>query len=169
LRRDEVELWASPLIRRLEAPVKEALKRCGRKREDVEEVLLVGGSTRMPAVQKELGRITGREPSVIANPEEVVAIGAALEVARLDGAIEGVLLIDVAARGLMMSRQGQDCEPVIAQSSVVPTRELRLLPTRQDDQVRVEFDLWEGESEDPAVNRHLGKYAASSPSPAPRW
>jgi molecular chaperone DnaK len=167
LRRDEVELWASPLIRRLEAPVKEALKRCGRKREDVEEVLLVGGSTRMPAVQKELGRITGREPSVIANPEEVVAIGAALEVARLDGAIEGVLLIDVAARGLMMSRQGQDCEPVIAQSSVVPTRELRLLPTRQDDQVRVEFDLWEGESEDPAVNRHLGKYAVVDLPEAP--
>jgi molecular chaperone DnaK len=167
LRRDEVELWASPLIRRLESPVKEALKRCGRKREDVEEVLLVGGSTRMPAVRKELARITGREPSVIANPEEVVAIGAALEVARLDGAIEGVLLIDVAARGIMMSRQGQDCEPVIAQSSVVPTRELRLLPTRHDDQVRVEFDLWEGESEDPAVNRHLGKYAVLDLPEAP--
>ena len=167
LRRDEVELWASPLIRRIEPPVKEALRRCGRKREDVEEVLLVGGSTRMPVVRKELARITGRVPSAIANPEEVVAIGAALEVARLDGAIEGVLLIDVAARGLMISRQGQDCEPVIAQSSVVPTRELRLLPTRHDDQVRVEFDLWEGESADPAVNRHLGKYAVVDLPEAP--
>jgi molecular chaperone DnaK len=161
LRRDELELWSSPLLRRLEAPIKEVLRRCDRKREEVEEVLLVGGSTRMPAVRKELARITGREPSAIANPEEVVAIGAALEVARLDGAIEGILLVDVAARGLMISRKGQDCEPVIAQSSVVPTREVRVLPTRQDDQVRLEFDLWEGESADPSANRHLGRYVVS--------
>ena len=119
----------------------------------------------MPAVRKELARITGRDPSVLANPEEVVAVGAALEVARLDGTIEGVLLIDVAARGLMISRQDQDCERVIAQSSVVPTREHKLLPTRHDDQVRVEFDLWEGESPDPSVNRHLGRYAVVEARP----
>jgi molecular chaperone DnaK len=160
LRRDELELWSSPLVKRLEPPVKEALQRSNRQREDVEEVLLVGGSTRMPSVRKELARMTGRDPSAIANPEEVVAVGAALEVARLDGTIEGVLLIDVAARGLMLSRQGQDCEPVIAQSAVIPTREHKLLPTRHDDQVRLEFDLWEGESADPAANRHLGRYAA---------
>ena len=111
--------------------------------------------------------MTGREPSTIANPEEVVAIGAALEVARLDGTIEGVLLIDVAARGLMLSRQGQDCEVVIAQSAVIPTREHKLLPTRHDDQVRVEFDLWEGESPDPSVNRHLGRYAVVDLPEAP--
>jgi molecular chaperone DnaK len=159
VRRDELELWSSPLVRRLEPPVKEALRRCNRQREEIEEVLLVGGSTRMPAVRKEIGRVTGREPSVIPNPEEVVAVGAALEVARLDGTIEGVLLIDVAARGLMLSRQGQDCEVVIAQSAVIPTREHKLLPTRHDDQVRLEFDLWEGESADPSANRHLGRYA----------
>lgn len=167
LRRDELELWSSPLIKRLEGPIKEAMRRCGRKREDLEEVLLVGGGTRMPAVRKELARITGREPSVIANPEEVVAIGAALEVARLDGKIEGILLVDVAARGLMISRQDQDCEVVIAQSAVVPTREHKLLPTRQDDQARIEFDLWEGESPDPTVNRHLGRYAVIDLPPAP--
>src|SRR5262249_17182275 len=98
LRRDEVELWAAPLLKRLETPIKEVLKRSGRKREDVEEVLLVGGGTRMPAVRKELARVGGRDPSMVQNPEEVVAVGAALEVARLDGSIEGVLLIDVAAR-----------------------------------------------------------------------
>lgn len=167
LRRDELELWSSPLIKRLEPPIKEALHRSSRQREQIEEVLLVGGSTRMPAVRKELARITGREPSVIANPEEVVAVGAALEVARLDGTIEGVLLIDVAARGLMLSRQGQDCEIVIAQSSVIPTREHKVLPTRHDDQVRVEFDLWEGESADPSANRHLGRYAAVDLPEAP--
>jgi len=167
LRRDEVELWASPLLARLEPPCKEAIARCGRNREAIEEVLLVGGMTRMPAVRSELARITGREPSVIPNPEEVVAIGAALEVARLDGTIEGVLLIDVAARGIMMSRQDQDCEQVVAQSAVIPTREHKLLPTRHDDQVRVEFDLWEGESPDPSINRHLGRYAAVDLPEAP--
>jgi molecular chaperone DnaK len=167
LRRDELELWASPLVKRLEAPVKEAMRRCGRKRDDVEEVLLVGGSTRIPAVKRELGRIIGRDPSVIPNPEEVVAVGAALEVARLDGTIEGVLLIDVTARGLAMSMHGGECEMVIGQSAVVPTREHRLLSTRSDDQARLEFDLWEGEEAQPAKNRHLGRYAVVDLPAAP--
>ena len=167
IRREELELWSAPLVKRLEAPVKEALRRCGRKREEVEEVLLVGGMTRMPAIRKELARIVGREPSVIPNPEEVVAIGAALEVARLDGTIEGVLLIDVAARGLSMSTANGECEMVIAQSSVVPTREHRVLATRQDEQARIEFDLWEGEAPEPAQNRHLGRYAVLDLPAAP--
>ncbi len=167
IRRDELELWASPLLKRLEPPIKEALRRSTRRKEDIEEVLLVGGGTRMPGVRKELARAVGREPSVLPNPEEVVAVGAALEVARLDGTIEGVLLIDVAARGLSMSTQGGDCESVIAQSAVVPTREHRVLATRQDDQSRLEFDLWEGESPDPSVNRHLGRYAIVDLPPAP--
>ena len=167
MRRDELELWVSPLIKRLEPPIKEALRRCGRKREDLEELLLVGGGTRMPVVRKELARITGCDPSGVQNPEEVVAVGAALEVARLDGTIEGILLIDVAARGLSMSTQQGECEMVIAQSSVVPTREHRLVATRQDDQARIEFDLWEGESPDPAANRHLGRYAVADLPAAP--
>lgn len=178
IRRDELELWAAPTVKRLEAPVKDALARCARKREDIEEVLLVGGMTRMPAVRRELARIVGREPSTIPNPEEVVAVGAALEVARLDGTIEGVLLIDVAARGLSMSTPAasasedsgkvrHDCELVIAQSAVVPTREYRLLATRNDDQLRIEFDLWEGESRDPERNRHLGRYAVIDLPPVP--
>jgi molecular chaperone DnaK len=159
VRRDELETWAAPLIKRLEPPVSEALARCARPREEIEEVLLVGGMTRMPSVRKELARVVGRAPSAIPNPEEVVAVGAALEVARLDGTIEGVLLIDVAARGLSISLQDHDCELVIAQSAIVPTREVRLLATRTDEQARIEFDVWEGESRDPAQNRHLGRYA----------
>jgi molecular chaperone DnaK len=166
LRRDELELWASPLLKRLEPPINEAIDRCARKREEIDEILLVGGGTRMPGVRKEIGRIVGGEPSAIQNPEEVVAVGAALEVARLDGTIEGVLLIDVAARGLSMSTQGGECEMVIAQSAVVPTREHRVLATRHDDQTRLEFDLWEGESNDPEVNRHLGRYAIADLPPA---
>ena len=104
MRRDELELWSSPLVKRLEAPIKEALRalRPPARRDRG------GAAGRRHAracrrCASELARITGREPSVIANPEEVVAVGAALEVARLDGTIEGVLLIDVAARGLSMS------------------------------------------------------------------
>jgi len=167
LRRDEVELWAAPLIRRLEAPIAEALKRCGRKAEDAQEVLLVGGMTRMPAVRREIARILGHEPSVLENPEEVVAVGAALEVARLEGAIEGVLVIDVAARGVSVSMAGGECDLVIAQSCVIPTREHRVLPTRVDDQTRIEFDLWEGDSPDSARNRHLGRYAVPDLPEAP--
>jgi molecular chaperone DnaK len=169
LRRDELELWSSPLLRRLEPPIRAALERVKSIHENVDEVLLVGGMTRMPAVRREIAKASGREPSVIDNPEEVVAIGAALEVARLEGTIEGVLLIDVAARGLSISSPGvgNDCEPVIAQSSVVPTREHRVFGTRADNQVRIEFDLWEGESPEASKNRHLGRYAVLDLPEAP--
>jgi molecular chaperone DnaK len=167
LRRDELELWAAPLIRRLEPPIKEALKRCGRTREEIDEILLVGGMTRMPAVRREIGRVAGKDPQMIPNPEEVVAVGAALEVARLEGTIEGVLLIDVAARGLCVSMGEGDCEPVIAQSAVVPTREHRVFATKQPDQRRIEFDIWEGEAPDPGQNRHLGRYAVLDLPEAP--
>ena len=167
LRRDEIELWSSPLLRRLDPPIRGALEQAKRKREDVEDVLLVGGMTRMPAVRREIAKATGREPSALENPEEVVAVGAALEVARLEGTIEGVLLIDVAARGLSISTSGGDCELVIAQSSVIPTREHRVFGTRADNQARVEFDLWEGESPEADNNRHLGRYAVVDLPEAP--
>jgi len=167
LRRDELELWSAPLLRRLEAPIREAIKRADREREDIQEVLLVGGMTRMPAVRREIARVSGHEPKLIDNPEEVVAVGAALEVARLEGTIEGVLLIDVAARGLAVSTTGTECELVIAQSAVVPTREHRVFATREDDQRRIEIDIWEGESPEPDRNRHLGRYAVLDLPDAP--
>jgi len=167
LRRDELELWSAPLMRRLDPPIREALRRAGRAREEIDEILLVGGMTRMPAVRREIARILGREGLAIDNPEEVVAVGAALEVARLEGAIEGVLVIDVAARGVSVSNAGGECELVIAQSCVIPTREHRVFPTRVDGQPRIEFDLWEGDSPDAARNRHLGRYAVSELPEAP--
>ncbi|HVK83833.1 MAG TPA: Hsp70 family protein [Kofleriaceae bacterium] len=167
LRRAEVELWSSPLVRRLEAPIQEALASANRGRTDIDDVLLVGGMTRMPAVQREVSRVTGRDPISVPNPEEVVAVGAALEVARLEGAIEGILLIDVAARGLLVSQGQRECELVIAQNAVMPTREHRVFATRADEQPRIEFDVWEGESPSPDDNRHLGRYAVVDLPPAP--
>ncbi|MEZ4364043.1 MAG: Hsp70 family protein [Kofleriaceae bacterium] len=167
LRRDEIELWSSTLFRRLEHPCRDALVRASRASDQVDEVLLVGGMTRMPAVRRQLARIFGKEPSIIANPEEVVAIGAALEVARLDGLIDGVLIIDVCSRGLSISPAGPPtsssvsapCDLVIGPNSVVPTREHRVLLTKQENQQSIEFDLWEGASTDPAENTHLGRFA----------
>ncbi len=166
-RRDELELWASLLLKRIEPPITEVFKRCGRTPADASEILLVGGMTRMPAVRREIARVCGRDPKVIDNPEEVVAVGAALEVARLEGVIEGILLIDVAARGLLVSVGHSECELVIAQSAVIPTREHRVFATRQDDQVRIEFDVWEGESPESERNRHLGRYAVLDLPEAP--
>jgi molecular chaperone DnaK len=167
LRRDELELWASPLVRRLEPPIQDALARAQRGAKDIDEALLVGGMTRMPAVQREIARVLGRPPVSVPNPEEVVAVGAALEVARLEGAIEGILLIDVAARGLLVSQGQRECELVISQSAVMPTREHRVFATRVDDQARIELDVWEGESPSPEHNRHLGRYAVVDLPPAP--
>ncbi len=182
LRRDEIELWSSPLFRRLEDPCRDALVRASRSSDQVDEVLLVGGMTRMPAVRRQLARIFGNEPSSVANPEEVVAIGAALEVARLDGLIDGVLIIDVCARGLSISPAatsfsssggtlgagaGIPCDLVIGPNSVVPTREHRVLLTKLENQQTIEFDLWEGSSTDPAGNTHLGRFAIVELPPAP--
>ena len=160
LQRSDIELWSAPLIARLEAPLREAIARADRPVAELQDVLLVGGMTRMPAVRREIARVLGREPHILENPEEVVAIGAALEVARLEGTITGILLVDVASRGVSISTAGGDCELVIAQSSVVPTREHRVFATSQDSQARIEFDVWEGESPDAEHNRHLGRYAA---------
>ncbi len=160
LARADVETWAASTVERLEAPICEALARANRTPDEMQDILLVGGMTRMPTVRREIERVLGRAPSVIENPEEVVAVGAALEVARLQGAISGILLVDVAARGISVSRGQGECERVIHQSAVVPTREHRVFPSRMDNQARLEFDVWEGESPTPAENRHLGRYAA---------
>jgi len=159
VKRAELEVWAKRFVERIEAPLVEALKRAGRRSDQVSETLLVGGMMRMPAVRREIARVLGKEPSIVDNPEEVVAIGAALELARLEGRIDGILLIDVAARGLSMSMGHSECELVIAQNAVVPTREHRVFPTKLDDQPRIEFDIWEGESPESTENRHLGRYA----------
>ncbi|HRC57257.1 MAG: Hsp70 family protein [Myxococcales bacterium] len=175
LRRDEVELWSAPLFRRLESPCRDALMRASRSADQVDDVLLVGGMTRMPAVRRQLARIFGKEPSSVANPEEVVAVGAALEVARLDGQIDGVLIIDVCARGLSISPATSGpsgaptgpCDLVIGPNSVVPTREHRVFLTKQANQQAIEFDLWEGSSSDAASNTHLGRFAVVELPPAP--
>ena len=159
LTKAELESWTAPLLQRLIAPCQEALQRASRRRDQVDQVLMVGGMSRMGAVHATLADVFGQTPTPVPNPDEVVAVGAALEIARLEGIIDGVLMIDVCARGIAVSIANGPCEPVIAMNSVLPTREYRALLTHVDEQTRIEFDLWEGEAVEPALNRLLGRYA----------
>jgi molecular chaperone DnaK len=168
IRRDELELWAAPLIKRLEAPCQAALTRAGLRKEDLDEVLLVGGMTRMPAVRRRIAQIFGREPTVIPNPDEVVAIGAAVEMARLDGLIDGVLLLDVTSRGLALGGgPSESSDVIIPPGSVVPTREHRLIATSRDGQRDLVFSVWEGEDGVPTSNRLLARYVVNDLPAAP--
>lgn len=164
--RNELEAWAAPMLSRLDGPCQVALRRAGCRAEEIDEVLLVGGMTRMPAVQSRIASALGRSPTVIPNPDEVVAIGAALEVARLEGRIGGILLLDVCSRGVALSVGEGALQVAIPVSSVLPTREHRLLMTARDGQRRLEFDLWEGD-EDRLGDRHLGRYAVVDLADAP--
>ena len=167
VRRDELALWAAPVLRRLEAPCHQALARAALAADAIDEVLAVGGMTRMPAVRRKLGQILGREPVVVDNPDEVVAIGAAIEVARLDGRVGGVLLVDVTARGLALGVEGGRCDVIIPAGCVVPTREHRLLATTTDDQATLAFTLYHGDSDEPARNQPLATYEVSALPAAP--
>ena len=167
LRRDELELWAAPTLRRLEAPCREALASCGLAARDVDEVILVGGMTRMPAVRRRLATIFGREPVAVDNPEEIVAVGAAVQCAILDGLIVGVVLLDVTSRGIALSVDGGPCQPVLPRNATIPSRDHRILATATDEQDELVFDVYEGDSQQAADNRHLARFVAGPLPPAP--
>jgi molecular chaperone DnaK len=165
--RRELESWTEPLANRLEPPCLEALAHCGLNASDVDAVILVGGMTRMPAVQRRLAQIFGRQPLKVENPEEIVAVGAAIQCAVLEGGIEGVVLLDVTSRPLMLSVDGGPCRPVIPRNATIPTREHRVITTTQDDQSELVFDVYEGESRVPSKNRHLGRFVCRQLPSAP--
>jgi molecular chaperone DnaK len=167
MRRDELELWSAPTLKRLEAPCREALARCGLAARDIDQVILVGGMTRMPAVRRRLANVFGREPAPVANPDEIVAIGAAIQCAILDGLIEDVVLLDVTSRGLCLGVEGQPCQLVLPRNATIPSRDHRILATTQEGQRELPFDVYEGESAVAAENRHLARYVAGPLPPAP--
>lgn len=164
---DELESWTAPLVDRLEPPCLEAMARCGLAAQDVDAVILVGGMTRMPAVQRRLARIFGREPLKVENPEEIVSVGAAIQCAVLEGSIEGVVLLDVTSRALALSVGGGPCRTVIPRNATIPSREHRIIATSKNDQRELAFDVYEGESPDPRANRHLGRFVCAGLPPAP--
>jgi molecular chaperone DnaK len=159
IRRTEIEAWSEPVLRRLDEPCLECVGRCGLTVADIDAIILVGGMTRMPAVQRRIERIFGKPPLKVVNPDEIVAVGAATQCALLDGTLEGVVLLDVTSRSIGIDTGGGRYQPVIARNSTIPTREHKVVATTVDDQPEVVVDVYEGESEHISNNRHLGRFA----------
>ena len=166
VRRDELELWMESTLNLLQPPCLEVAARCGLRPTEVNAVILVGGSARIPAVQRMIAGVFGRAPRVIGQ-RDVVALGAATLAALLDGATEEVAVLDVTARAIGVNLGDGRYQQVIARNTAVPTREHKVVATTRPDQLELELDVYEGESPSMADNRLLGRYVCSGLPPGP--
>ena len=168
LEREELERWVAPLVERLDAPCATALADAGCSREEIDEVVLVGGMTRMPLVQRSVARIFGREPSQGVDPDEVVAVGAAIQGAVLTGEVDDVLLLDVTALSLGVETQGGLMTSIIDKNTTIPTTGCQVFSTTEDHQELVRIHVLQGERELAADNMTLGRFELVGIAPAPR-
>jgi molecular chaperone DnaK len=155
--RAELEELTADLVDRLTVPCRRALADANLEATDIEEVLLVGGMTRWPRVQKLVGEIFGRPPSKGANPDEVVALGAASHAGILAGQLDDTALLDVTPHTIGIKVGDSGFSAVIPRNSMLPVRERKLFATTQDHQSFVKVEIYQGESEDVRENRKLGE------------
>lgn len=168
LTRSKFEGLVEPILKRLMPPVEQAIKDAGLTPKDIEEVVLVGGSTRIPKVQEMVKAFFGKDPNKSVNPDEVVALGAAVQAGVLGGEKTDILLLDVTPLSLGIETLGGVTTPMIARNTTIPTRKSETFSTASDNQTSVEVHVLQGERPMAADNKTLGKFHLIGIPPAPR-
>ena len=168
LTRAQFDALTSDLVERTMTPVRKALQDAGLKASDLSKVLLVGGSTRIPAVQEAVKKELGCEPFKGINPDECVAVGAAIQGGVLQGDVKGLLLLDVTPLSLGIETLGGVCTKIIDRNTTIPTKKSQVFSTAADNQPSVEVNVLQGEREFARDNKSLGTFHLDGIAPAPR-
>ena len=169
LTRARLNELASPLIERVVGPVRQAMDDAKDKGvKNIDHIVLVGGMTRMPAIQEKVKELTGKEPHRGVNPDEVVAVGAAIQAGVLAGDVKDVLLLDVTPLTLGIETKGGVMTKLIERNTTIPTRKGEVFSTAEDNQPSVEIHVLQGEREMAMYNKSLGKFQLTGIPPAPR-
>jgi molecular chaperone DnaK len=168
LSRAKLEDLTRELLDRVVAPTKQAMQDAGMKTGDIDQVILVGGMTRMPAVVEKVRTLTGKEPHKGINPDEVVALGAAIQGGVLAGEVKDIILLDVTPLSLGIETKGGVFTRLIDRNTTIPTRKSEIFSTAEDGQTSVEIHVLQGERDLAAYNKTLGKFQLMGIPPAPR-
>jgi len=166
--RTEFEKLIQPILEKLKNPVKQAMKDAKLTEKDLDEVILVGGSTRIPAVQKIVKELTHKEPNKSVHPDEAVALGAAIQAGILSGDVKDILLLDVTPLTLGIETLGGIRTPIITRNTTIPTKKSQIFSTAADSQPAVTINVLQGEREMAGDNKSLGRFDLVGIPPAPR-